>query len=70
MKIGILFGLIVGAVAAVIGASKSEPDPDDHGPIAEFKRHAKSAVDAGKQEAAATEAEILKQYQDAKSGKR
>jgi hypothetical protein len=69
MKIAIFFGLIIGAVAAVLSASKSEPDPDDHSPLAEFKRHAKSAVDAGKQEAAATEADIYKQYEDAKSGK-
>jgi hypothetical protein len=69
MKLGIFFGLIIGAVAAVIGASKSEPAPDDHSPLAEFKRHARTAVNAGKEEAAATEADILQQYEDAKSGK-
>jgi len=72
MKLFLLLGALVGgAVAAVIKASKAaEPPPEDHSPIAEFKRQARAAVQEGKQEAAATEAEIMKQYEDAKAPRR
>ncbi len=59
-----------GGAAAVFKAAKTEPAADDHSPLAEFQRHARQAVEAGRQEAAATEADIMKQYEDAKAGKR
>jgi hypothetical protein len=70
MKLFLFLGVVVGgAVATVMKAAKSEPAPDDKGPIAQFKRQARAAVNAGKEEAAQTEAEIMKQYEDAKAGK-
>lgn len=72
MKLFLLIGVVVGgAVAAVFKASKSPaPAPDDHSPLVEFKRQARAAMQAGQEEAAATEAEIMQQYEDAKAGKR
>jgi hypothetical protein len=69
MRFGIFLGLIVGAIAAFILRAE-EPEPDDQSPLAAVKRQAHAAVEAGKEEAAETEAEIMRQYEEARHGKR
>jgi hypothetical protein len=68
MKFGIFFGLVIGAIAAFI-AKAEEPAPEDQSPIAAVKRQARAAVEAGKEEAAETEAEIMRQYEQARKGR-
>jgi hypothetical protein len=69
MRFGIIIGLIIGAIAAFI-AKIPDPKPEDQSPIAAVKRQARAAVEAGKEEAAETEAEIMRQYEEARHGKR
>jgi hypothetical protein len=65
MKLGLLLGLIVGGVLAVL---LKETDADDTGPLGTVKRQLNEAAQAGKEEAAQKEAEMLADYEASKRG--
>jgi len=65
MKLGLLFGLVVGGVLAYI---LKQADADDPGPLGAVKRQLEEATLAGKEEAAEKEAELLAEYEAAKRG--
>ena len=65
MKLGLLFGLVVGGALAFIF---KQSDADDPGPLGAVKRQFKEATLAAKEEAAEKEAELLAEYEAAKQG--
>jgi hypothetical protein len=65
MKLGLLFGLVIGGILAYIF---KESDADDPGPVGAVKRQVQEATLAAKEEAAEKEAKLLAEYEAAKRG--
>ena len=67
MRLGIVLGFIVGGV---IAALLKKTDPASDSPLAAVKRQAQEALEAGKEEAAEKEAEMLAEYEAARRGEK
>jgi hypothetical protein len=67
MRLGIIVGFVIGGIVAVI---LKQSDADDPGPLGAVKRQIIEATEAGKEEAAEKEAQLLAEYEAAKRGEK
>ena len=67
MRLGLLIGVIVGGILAVL---LKESDANDSGPLGAVKRQFQQASLAAKKEAAEKEAEMLAEYEAARRGEK
>jgi hypothetical protein len=66
MGLGIILGIVAGGIIAFV---LKQADPKDPGPLGAVKRQVLEATEAGKEEAAEKEAELMAEYEAAKQDK-
>jgi hypothetical protein len=67
MRLGFFFGFLIGAaIASLLSLSESEETSDGAGPLDQVKRKAQEAREAARQEAAAKEAEMMRDWDEAR----
>ncbi|HEY7466159.1 MAG TPA: hypothetical protein VIB47_05645 [Dehalococcoidia bacterium] len=65
MRLGFFLGFLIGAaIASLVSLSESEEPSDGAGPLEQVKRKAREAREAARQEAAAKEAAMMRDWEE------
>ena len=65
MRLGFFLGFLIGAaIASLLSLSEAEEPGEGAGPLEQVKRQAREAREAGRQAAAAKEAEMLRDWEE------